>query len=447
MAKRKRKKPIRRKKANNFRVDPSGTGSIRRPAILDIRRRYTLLAQRVQRKIVDENYFEAQQVVDTTPDPGTLWNAPYPFTYNTSKIQDFKNWLQKQIDSAQIYDPDEHLRSTRLEDKSLDKYWSDRYVGSAYRQGVIRAYMDAAKSDTDSDYDVTESLDFYRGTREGFLSSSFNGPVAVKSLELLSTRAYDQLKGIDAQLAQNISRELTDGFLKGLNPRDMARNLRRQVEITKNRAETIARTEIIHAHAEGQLDSYEALGVDTLEALTEWSTAGDDDVCEECDDLEGKVFTVQDARGLIPLHPNCRCTWIPAAYGTKMSAKQLQQSKETAEQLRGHLDEHAEPAIPLLGRTIDDMDDQEFAEYAEEQKAAEIAVDLIAEQYGAEVADLVRRAEEAEAQKLEQEIEYKARLEQAYDEVISERQEKTNRERELQQRIATLEKRLAKFRK
>ena len=37
----------------------------------------------------------------------------------------------------------------------------------------------------------------------------------------------------------------------------------------------------------------------------EWSTAGDDRVCPECASLEGKVYTLDEIEGLIPVHPNC----------------------------------------------------------------------------------------------------------------------------------------------
>jgi hypothetical protein len=46
--------------------------------------------------------------------------------------------------------------------------------------------------------------------------------------------------------------------------------------------------------------------------LAEIVTAGDDDVCEECQDLEDdNPYTIAQARGLIPAHPHCRCAWAP----------------------------------------------------------------------------------------------------------------------------------------
>lgn len=41
-----------------------------------------------------------------------------------------------------------------------------------------------------------------------------------------------------------------------------------------------------------------------------WETELDERVCEDCDDLEGKVFDPKDAPSC-PMHPNCRCRLVP----------------------------------------------------------------------------------------------------------------------------------------
>jgi hypothetical protein len=52
------------------------------------------------------------------------------------------------------------------------------------------------------------------------------------------------------------------------------------------------------------------------EAVGEWvnvATAGDDKVCPICEDIEENgPYTINEARGLIPAHPRCRCAFIPA---------------------------------------------------------------------------------------------------------------------------------------
>jgi hypothetical protein len=48
------------------------------------------------------------------------------------------------------------------------------------------------------------------------------------------------------------------------------------------------------------------------ETLVNILTAGDDKVCEECQDIAADgPYDLDTARGLIPAHPNCRCAFIP----------------------------------------------------------------------------------------------------------------------------------------
>ena len=77
------------------------------------------------------------------------------------------------------------------------------------------------------------------------------------------------------------------------------------------RARTLARSEMTAAYAEAQLNTYEELGIEGVEVEAEFATAGDDVVCPECEELEGKIYSIEESRGVIPVHPNCRCAWIP----------------------------------------------------------------------------------------------------------------------------------------
>lgn len=84
-------------------------------------------------------------------------------------------------------------------------------------------------------------------------------------------------------------------------------------EITQaTAAEMIARTEANRAFNEGNLDALQQGGIEKVQ----WLLASD--ACEECleaseadegDDL-GKTMSIDDASGEIPVHPNCRCTWV-----------------------------------------------------------------------------------------------------------------------------------------
>ena len=55
------------------------------------------------------------------------------------------------------------------------------------------------------------------------------------------------MKGLTADVKRDMARVLTDGVGRGLNPRDIARNLTDQTGIEKRRANRIARTEVTTA--------------------------------------------------------------------------------------------------------------------------------------------------------------------------------------------------------
>ena len=95
----------------------------------------------------------------------------------------------------------------------------------------------------------------------------------------------------------------------------MAREMSKRLSIARGRAEVIARTEIIRAHAEGQLDALERMGVERIGVAVEWSTADDTRVCPLCSAMDGVVIKVKESHGLIPRHPQCRCAFIPANVG------------------------------------------------------------------------------------------------------------------------------------
>lgn len=80
------------------------------------------------------------------------------------------------------------------------------------------------------------------------------------------------------------------------------------------RAADAAKGAVIKGHAEGQLDVYETIGVKTIVRLVELRTARDGKVCPTCRNLRGARLTPEKARGVIPIHPNCRCIWVPVEF-------------------------------------------------------------------------------------------------------------------------------------
>lgn len=134
------------------------------------------------------------------------------------------------------------------------------------------------------------------------------GKFVTERVKLLAARLEAELKGATLAMAQKIARELADGLDRGKGPNAIAAAIRGAVDgIGKARALLIAETEVTRFHAEGQLDAMEAMGVEGVTASVEWTTRAG--ACPLCKRLEGKVMKPAEARGLIPKHPRCRCSW------------------------------------------------------------------------------------------------------------------------------------------
>lgn len=283
--------------------DPSRTTTLRRKWMGDINRKVRKLKREVQVLLVDQDVLG---IADPNSLDFNVSRQEWRFLTDGKKIESFKSWLQDQVDQG-------ILAKTAQGDP-----WTNEYIHSAYRKGVVRAYNDVNREG------FVDLDDFYIGGRAQFLRDAFAAPETVSKLSLLYTRAFDQLKGFTDQMSQQTSRILATGLANGYGPRKIAREMNRTItSLTRKRALTIARTETIYAHAEGQLDSMERLGIEEVDLMAEWSTAGDDRVCEQCAAMSGKVMTIAEARGLIPLHPNCRCAWIPVVPESKRKGKLL----------------------------------------------------------------------------------------------------------------------------
>lgn len=77
--------------------------------------------------------------------------------------------------------------------------------------------------------------------------------------------------------------------------------------VAKDRPRLIARTEASRLVNIGTLKNFEKAGSKKVE----WLAVLDNRTDVECANLDGQTFTINDAEGRLPLHANCRCTWIP----------------------------------------------------------------------------------------------------------------------------------------
>jgi SPP1 gp7 family putative phage head morphogenesis protein len=257
---------------NPLDVDPTRTGLLRRQFEADMQNRFNVLSHSIN---------------DYVNKKDSLVLNKYEFTSLPAKLDAYKAWLLGEVKKGILV----------VDNKNQP--WLSKYVQSAYKLAVTRTYAQYKKG-----FDSAKAAAEY--------ASSFNLPATQQMLQLLYTRAFDSLKGITESMAASMSRIMADSLVHGLGARESARLLLKEIDIPKKRAVVIARTELINAYANGQLDGFKAIGIEKLGVKVEHLTAGDSRVCPKCTAMNGKVYnSIEEARGVIPVHPQCRCAWIP----------------------------------------------------------------------------------------------------------------------------------------
>lgn len=218
----------------------------------------------------------------------------YDFTADPAgKAQAFMDWLREMVDD-EILAIEQH-DGQRI---SLRDEWQNLYVRTAYTKGVAHADRVLGWQGI-----TIPQLELWQ---------IFQQPIHANTLAMLYTRNFEDLRGITNAMSQGISRTLAEGTARGWGMAKMAREMSANVDkIGIYRATLLARTEVIRAFAEATLNRFEDAGITAVIGDVELATAQDLRVCPICKGLHGRTYTLAEARGVIPVHPQCRCAWLP----------------------------------------------------------------------------------------------------------------------------------------
>ena len=292
----------------NDRVDPTRTATLRRAFEQDMGRRFRELRGIVRKALVNDDVFGLK--VYAMRSPGY---KAFDFPRSADKVEAFMEWFNEQVEAGILT-----LVVSEQLGVATEEPWTNKYVWSAYKQGVWRARTELHKAG----YEVPPPI-----SREAITAAILTTPVHMDAVGLIYTRTYSALKGITAAMDRQISEVLAIGLADGKGPYRIARELTRTISgplgdlgITdilgrfipaERRARMLARTEIIRAHHLAMMQEYENWGIVGVTVKAEWKTAGDGRVCSICRSLEGKVFELKKIKNMIPRHPQCRCVALP----------------------------------------------------------------------------------------------------------------------------------------
>lgn len=295
-----------------LRIDPTRTTRLRSRFNSALVVRFNMLKRELHDLLVVGDAFGLS---NERPNLHLVGNAQeWRFHTDDRKLELLRNWLK--FKTAQLF--------LKQETDDSSQSWLGAYIKEAYQRGLKRAQTDW-KRPTQSLMMTKESGEAYqRGQVAEFLRQSFGGPIPQEKIRLLATRTFNDLQGVTEQMSTQITRTMLDGAVNGLSPRIIGAELNKLVDGYKNRGTAIARTEIIRGFNEGALDGLENLGATAVGVMVEWTTSGlgvtklgNLSPCPKCAALSNLVLTIEEARGLLPRHPNCSCSLIPANVGER----------------------------------------------------------------------------------------------------------------------------------
>lgn len=282
--------------------DRTNTGAIRRAFEADAARRMRLL-----RRLVVSALGERDVLGITTPSPAA---SVFLRTFNTDRLPSpiippsfvgstrdrliaFAAWLEDQaglfiLDAARGIDP-----------ALAGVAWIGNFMTRAFRAGISQG--DAALRK------IGINLRQHAPHTPGQLTAT-----ETAAMVAAISKAVSDMQNVVAETVRRVVSEVGQAIDAGNRARQVAMRAGSVIDkVGEIRARVTARVSTIAAHAAATLEAFKAAAIESVGVEVEWATAGDGNVCPSCSVMAGRVMPIRDAEGLIPLHPNCRCSFIP----------------------------------------------------------------------------------------------------------------------------------------
>lgn len=258
--------------------DPTGTLPLQRKFASELDRRWAQLGKMIPAAVA--RYSEATQSIAHSALTGE------------NPVKGFQGWF------------DEALRAVVF---GVNGSWTLNFVRQATNHGALYARKSAAGV------------------------SSPSAP-ADRTL-ILQAFAITELQGIMEAVSQQAVRVFAQGQLADTPATTIINTIRTVIGKTgKERGHLLVGFIAVRAFNAAAIDGFRAIGItsvgidperlprirvtdanEDLRGLVNVLTAGDDDVCPICQDLaDAGPYSLDEAEGLLPAHPRCRCAVTPA---------------------------------------------------------------------------------------------------------------------------------------
>lgn len=256
-----------KKPPNPLKSDPTRTLSIRRAFTQDVNRRLKAALDGLLEQFMDWPKHKTPR----------------------QQLDELKRWIDELFDR--------HLyRNVTATNES----WTAQYVRAAYEKGAATAYNTA----------VAAAGQPVVPAQRAIWIKSLNRRYE-ENQDMIVDQAVANLDGIGDAVRSWIVKDAGVVIRRKGKVSEIQKIIRNIFDnIVSNKAVAEVSDMVVGAHAEGQLDALEDLGVPQVAIEAEWVTARDNKVCPRCKERDGQIYSIEEARGLIPLHRRCRCAFV-----------------------------------------------------------------------------------------------------------------------------------------
>jgi SPP1 gp7 family putative phage head morphogenesis protein len=212
---------------------------------------------------------------------------------------EYRGYLKKLSGRAYISQMDELVTNIRHNIETLSTGYNEglgNTLKDAYEDGYFRTMFDAQKrAGVGVSFTTPGGKQLETAIREKWLGQNYS----------------DRIWADKKKLTDNIEQMLSQGFVRGRSPNDIARDFADRLNVSYSNAQRLIRTEINYISNKGSLQAYKDTGIVKKYRYLATLDSRTSDICRE---LDGEVFEIKEAKvgvNLPPLHPYCRSTTVP----------------------------------------------------------------------------------------------------------------------------------------
>lgn len=207
-------------------ADPTGIDSLERQA---------MAAMRVRLRKIKKAYTDA---LDRIPVSLAI-NAKYAYRLDPAILTSVLSGAGATVEALLLEGGRENL------------WFFQQYVKVAYARGTSQEHAN-----------LKNQSPVYQAARKN-AAEVIAQPAYLNRIALIAAREYEEMEGLSATVKKEMGKILVDGLARGRNPREIGKDLTRQLGIEESRANRIARSEVTTALRRARWDEHD----DAVESL------------------------------------------------------------------------------------------------------------------------------------------------------------------------------------